>query len=114
MKKKTTKKTAKKMNPVAVNVLSSATGLTHFFSDLAGFEKIARDLEQKSATERTIRLAHSLRFWSWLTGRSITTQPTHQLKTPIFRICFSGFDPLDVSGSLACGGRFNVGGAQMH
>jgi hypothetical protein len=31
---------------------------------------------------------------------------------PVYRIVYGGFNPLSVAGSLATGGRFNLGGAQ--
>ncbi|MCX7977493.1 MAG: RES family NAD+ phosphorylase [Bdellovibrionaceae bacterium] len=105
---------SKKSKGVTINAQSGTTGITHVFPDVEVFEKLAQDLESKATVDRTIRLAKSLNFWHWLIGRSITLQPTHVLNKPIFRICFNGYHPLDIAGSLAAGGRFNVGGAQVH
>ncbi len=107
-KTKRTKKTA----ITAINVKSEATGITHVFPDVEVFEKLLVDLEQKVTLERTLALGRSIQFWNWLSGRSLISEPTYTLESEIYRICFDGYDPLEVSGSLACGGRFNVGGAQ--
>lgn len=59
-------------------------------------------------------LVQSLAFLNWLNQNSLNIgQPTLEWKKPIYRIVYGGYNPLSIAGSLASGGRFNIGGAQV-
>lgn len=57
----------------------------------------------------------ALDFLEWLEKQTLDLrEPTISWEEEIFRITYSSFNPLSVAGSLATGGRFNIGGAQMN
>ncbi len=65
-------------------------------------ERYKRDLEE------------SLAFLSWLNQYPLQVgRPTVKCKKSVYRIVYGGYNPLAIAGSLAAGGRFNIGGAQV-
>lgn len=65
-------------------------------------ERYKKDLEQ------------SLSFLSWLNQNVLNPDPPSiEWKKPVYRIVYGGYHPLAIAGSLASGGRFNIGGAQV-
>lgn len=58
-------------------------------------------------------LEESLAFISWLKQYSLIGQPTVKWKKAVYRIVYGNYNPLAIAGSLAAGGRFNIGGAQV-
>jgi len=59
-------------------------------------------------------LEDSLAFLTWLNqAQPACGIPTITWKKEAYRIVYGGYDPLSISGSLAAGGRFNIGGAQV-
>jgi RES domain-containing protein len=65
-------------------------------------ERYRRDLEE------------SLAFLDWLYHhKPPLLKPTVEWQKSVYRIVYGGYNPLSVAGSLAAGGRFNVGGAQV-
>jgi len=69
---------------------------------------------KKYAHRYQIDLQSSLSFLEWLDKqRPNCGKPTIRWKEPSYRVVYGGFQPLSVAGSLAVGGRFNIGGAQM-
>src|SRR5438105_4916148 len=65
-------------------------------------ERYKRDLEE------------SLAFLNWLNQcKPQIGQPAIKWKKPVYRIVYGGYHPLAIAGSLAAGGRFNIGGAQV-
>lgn len=40
-------------------------------------------------------------------------KPSIKWKRSVYRIVYGGYNPLSIAGSLAAGGRFNIGGAQV-
>jgi len=58
-------------------------------------------------------LEESVLFLEWLNQKSPHPgTPTYKWEKSCYRIVYGGYNPLDISGSLAAGGRFNIGGAQ--
>jgi hypothetical protein len=59
-------------------------------------------------------LEKSLAFLSWLNQYSPQIgDPTVGWGKAVYRIVYGGYHPLAIAGSLAAGGRFNIGGAQI-
>lgn len=58
-------------------------------------------------------MQQSLAFLSWLNETALNLQPSLEWKKSVYRIVYGGYDPLAIAGSLASGGRFNIGGAQV-
>jgi hypothetical protein len=59
-------------------------------------------------------LEDSLAFLDWLHKHSPQIrQPTVKWKKAVYRIVYCDYHPLAIAGSLAAGGRFNIGGAQV-
>lgn len=66
------------------------------------FRRYAKDVED------------ALNFVEWLQSQSLDLgPPSITWKNPSYRIIYGNFDPLSIAGSLAAGGRFNIGGSQM-
>jgi hypothetical protein len=63
--------------------------------------RLSADIEQSKAFEK------------WLAEHPVDWgNPTIIWEGPLYRIVYGGYDPLAIAGSLAAGGRFNIGGAQ--
>lgn len=59
-------------------------------------------------------LDDSLAFLDWLKKTEpLNSSPTVSWNKEIYRIVYGGYHPLSIAGSLAAGGRFNIGGAQV-
>lgn len=57
----------------------------------------------------------ALDFCEWLDSNPLDLgKPSVLWHDAVFRIVYKDFNPLSVAGSLAAGGRFNIGGAQMN
>lgn len=107
------KPSRKKVIKKSLQVQSKKSGLTHHIDDFDGFEKFADSILQKFKTDNQLQLAQSLKFQEAVSTISLDTsflKSYDQLES--YRICFNGLEPLSIAGSLACGGRFNIGGAQ--
>jgi hypothetical protein len=107
------KTSRKKVIKKSLQVQSKKSGLTHHIDDFEGFEKFAESILQKFKTDNQLQLAQSLKFQEAVSAISLdaTFLKTYdQLES--YRICFNGLEPLSIAGNLACGGRFNIGGAQ--
>jgi hypothetical protein len=81
--------------------------LRKILSDLAG--SLAHSYAQRLRRD----LFAALRLHHWLMANPVTSRPVIAWRDPIYRIVYRDFDPLSVAGSLADGGRFNIGGAQQ-
>jgi hypothetical protein len=94
--------------------LSPKTKILHSF-ELEALQKQARAFEEKAKARRELQLVESSAFWRWLRGQKKPCLKVHQqvVATPSYRIVFGGGSPLSTEGSLAKGGRFNIGGAQL-
>lgn len=94
---------------------SSKTGIVHVFDSLKGLEGLARTFERKNYEGRVVDLINALSFWN---GINAASPPPFQADViwgqEFFRVCWGNYNPLSIAGSLAAGGRFNVGGAQLH
>lgn len=111
MKKKT--RPRKKVTKKSLQVKSKKSGFIHHIEDFGKIEKVADSILKKFALDNRLQLAQSIKFYEAiqrisLDKKFLTSFP--QLKS--YRICFGGLEPLSIAGNLACGGRFNVGGAQ--
>lgn len=103
----------KKQVKKSLQVKSHKSGLTHHIEDFDGFEQVAESILQKFKIDNQLQLAQSLKFQEAVATISLDTsflKEFEQLES--YRICFGGLNPLSIAGSLACGGRFNIGGAQ--
>lgn len=58
-------------------------------------------------------LLAALKLHHWLKANPIALKPTSSWRAPIYRVTYGDFDPLSIAGSLADGGRLNIGGAQQ-
>jgi hypothetical protein len=83
---------------------SPRTGITHVFGDIKEADRLA-----KLETD----LVNSIAFWNWITAISFNVKPDVEWKEPVFRLTYGGFSPRSIIGSVADGGRFNIGGAQL-
>lgn len=107
------KSSRKKVIKKSLQVQSRKSGLTHHIDDFDGFEKFADSILQKFKTDNQLQLAQSLKFQEAVNAISLDTSFLKSYDRLVsYRICFDGLKPLSIAGSLACGGRFNVGGAQ--
>ena len=78
---------------------------------LEDVEKAIKASEFKQIPIRVKEKLNAYEFYSFL----LDNEPRayiRNLKPNFYRIAFSGLKPLDTKGSLAVGGRFNIGGAQ--
>lgn len=67
------------------------------------FESYSRDVHE------------SLDFLEWYLAQTHDFgAPTIEWEEDVYRIVYGGYDPLSVEGTLAAGGRFNIGGAQVN
>jgi hypothetical protein len=63
----------------------------------------------------TIEVESALDFLEWLQSQTFDLgHPSIPWAQPGFRIVYGDLDPLSIAGSLAAGGRFNIGGAQVN
>lgn len=103
----------KKKVTKSLRVKSHRSGLTHHIEDFDGFEQVAESILQKFAIDNKLQLAQSLKFQEVVSSISLDKSFLKNLDTlTSYRICFGSLSPLSIAGSLACGGRFNVGAAQ--
>ncbi|MEN0059521.1 MAG: RES family NAD+ phosphorylase [Bdellovibrio sp.] len=104
---------AKKKVKKSLQVKSHKSGLTHHIDDFDDFEKVAESILQKFKIDNQLQLAQSLKFQEAVASISLDTNFLKDFESiESYRICFNGLSPLSIAGSLACGGRFNIGGAQ--
>lgn len=103
MRKKTTKKKASKKRPVIV----------HKF-DFKSIYELVKHLISSENTRNLKQTYHSLSFLRLLNKQTALTFDTFKVdfNDPLYRI--TPFHPTSISGSLAYGGRFNVGGSQLN
>lgn len=109
------KKVARKKRKLtkSLQVKSHKSGLTHHIEDFDGFEQVAESILQKFALDNKLQLAQSLKFQEIVSSISLDKAFLKDFDAfTSYRICFGGLSPLSIVGSLACGGRFNVGAAQ--
>ncbi len=94
--------------------IKSDKGLIHHL-DVVEVEELADQILQKYSLDSRLQLANSVKFNHFIGGSSFDRNDLIQA-VPIdtFRICFGGYDPLSVAGTLTAGGRFNIGGPQVH
>jgi len=80
-------------------------------------QKILSGLAQSLTQSYRVRLQQdlfsALRLHHWLRANPVKMDSVVSWHNPIYRIVYKDFDPLSIAGSLADGGRFNVGGAQQ-
>lgn len=97
-----------------LKVKSQQTPLEVEFSNIDALEKIAESYVEKQKQVSKSDLLRVLPFWNWLKGQQAPPQDALTVfKAPLYRIVFNGFDPISIAGSLADGGRYNVGGVQQ-
>lgn len=106
---------SKKKNRVLV--AKSRAGLNHLF-DVEGIEELAEAFVAKSEGKFKSQVVNGASFWSWLQSKSTLAainpkNCVQQFSGSCFRATTGQFNPLDVAGNLAAGGRFSVGGAQI-
>jgi hypothetical protein len=107
-KSKTTKKR------VILAATSSKTGITHIFGDTSHFEKEIKILQRSKRDQEFKDTVNSLSFFNWLTQQTLSMGPSVSWNDSLYRLVYNGFSPTSIMGSLADGGRFNVGGAQLN
>lgn len=97
---------------ISIKATSEKTGLTHVFDDI---EKLVKDFEAKQQGRHTAELINGKRFYDWLKKQDFDSSlETAYWNKPVYRVVSPGILALSIAGSLADGGRFNVGGAQQH
>lgn len=102
----------RKRAKLALKAVSSKSGISHFFDDLDALQALAKNYISKRNSQFEIDLIESLRLWNWLQLQTPIQADFLLWEKPFYRIVYGGFNPLSVAGSLATGGRFNLGGAQ--
>lgn len=90
------------------------TGITHVFDDSAATEKAIRIFQEARDAREANDLLASLTFQAWIRGQKISSLPSVNWVKPLFRLVYSSFPVTSIAGSLSDGGRFNVGGSQLH
>lgn len=99
-----------KKKSTRIKVSSNQSGLT-IDGPVDGFEILSKQLKDKWFLEQKLDLQHNIAFYEKLTKQEVKVYKT-TFKTATYRLTFGGCSPLDHAGSLALGGRFNIGGAQ--
>jgi hypothetical protein len=103
----------RKKTKLSITAISQKSGISHTFNDLDALQALAKSYISKRNSQFETDLVQSLRLWNWIKAQP-PIQPNFLIWTsPIYRVVFGGFNPLSVTGSLATGGRFNLGGAQI-
>jgi hypothetical protein len=115
-KKKKAKGKGKKTAAVTVPVLiakSPKTNIPHFFANPPGWETLIVNFAATYQARIYDDLLKAVPFWNWLSQQpALTIAASTPCSSPLYRIVFGGLDPLSPAGSLAAGGRYNIGGAQ--
>lgn len=103
----------KRKTQTNLKATSKTTGIQHTFGNIAGWEKLMDEFDRKVESQRS-QLIASLHFYNWLKNQSIDKSLcSYQLKDPCFRFANPKYGPISLEGSLAYGGRFNIGSSQM-
>lgn len=98
---------------VVLTAHSPATGIIHIFDDLTEAQRIIQHLKQARQSKLETDLINSLSFWTWIKRvGSITRTPDLTWNSPVYRLT-AGWSAHSIVGSIADGGRFNIGGAQL-
>lgn len=106
-------KSSKSRSKVVLTAHSAATGIIHIFDDLTEAQRLTHQLKQARESKLETDLINSLSFWAWIKRMgSITTTPDLTWNRPVYRLTV-GWSALSIVGSIADGGRFNMGGAQL-
>lgn len=103
----------KKAARTTLKVISRRTGLTHHINDVSQLEKLTAIYETKYNSKQKADIGTAAGFDSFISKQVITTRPDYIFKGKAYRVVSPNVKPLSVSGSLADGGRFNIGGAQL-
>lgn len=96
-----------------VTAQSSNTGIVHFFGNPKEWTNTIKNFEDKYLSKQKSDLITALSFDSFLQSKKIQTIPDYVISGSVFRSVAPAFDVWSVAGSLADGGRFNIGGAQQ-
>lgn len=103
----------KKKTQTNLLATSKKTGIQHTFGNLRGWEQVIEQYEQKAEMQKT-QLVSSLHFYQWLEKQTIDKSLCVKGFTdPCYRFANPRYGPIAIAGSLAYGGRFNIGGSQM-
>jgi hypothetical protein len=96
-------------------IRSEQTGIIHTV-DVRAVGDVANAFSSEAVSRLRTQILTGAAFWSWLRSSAPKLELSKLSETtsaPSFRGVYGGFDPLAVEGSLAAGGRFHVGGAQI-
>ncbi len=96
---------------IKVHAKSEETGLVHYFN-VDGILELADQYIASHNARLRVDLTKGASFWAQLSSGLRPGDTFVDWSGPVYRIVY-GFDPLSVAGSLAAGGRFNVGGPQF-
>lgn len=106
-------KSPKPRPKVVLTARSVVTGITHVFDDIAEAQRLTNQLKKARASKLETDLINSFAFWAWINGLdSIASEPDLTWNRPVYRLT-AGWSALSIVGSIADGGRFNIGGAQL-
>lgn len=75
--------------------------------------KLALSLVHSYSTRLENDLLAAFKLYYWLKTNPVANLPFNPWHDPIYRVIYGNFHPLSIAGSLADGGRFNIGGAQQ-
>jgi hypothetical protein len=104
-KKSTPKKQTKKKQPRLHSLKVNAPG---------GIENLIDTLVQKASAQQKKDLLDGIHFWDWLQQQP---PPDYGLminySSHVFRVVGAARSPTSVLGAVSCGGRYNIGGAQL-
>lgn len=95
-------------------IYTQTNKLVQEFGDVDGLERLAEEYVRKQSGANTADLIESTAFYNFLRNESIQfSEYEISWSGPLFRVTTGSYHPLSVAGSLAYGGRYNVGGAQV-
>lgn len=104
---------SKKSKKRKIKVVESSRGLVHLF-DINNLEKMAKHFANTYSERLKNDLMFSTPFWDWLKSQpNPTAEHIIDYQKPLYKAVDGSWNPLSIAGSLADGGRFNVGGAQL-
>jgi len=90
---------------------SQKTGIVHD-ADVDGMIELVDLYVKNYSTRLKVDLKKSAALWQQLQERNRPESEYIEWKQPVIRIIYGGYNPLSIAGSLANGGRFNIGGSQ--
>jgi hypothetical protein len=99
---------------MTLHATSNCTGLRHSFKNVEGWEQYSKDRILAKAEKEEEQLLQVVPFFNFI--ESFAGDLSANLKTynqSVYRFANPMYSPTTIVGSIADGGRFNIGGAQV-